>query len=107
MGIKEDADVSEDKQYSEYVKAKHDLDLKLICNSHYICENKPEKKAEFGKCYESSLSQKSLSDLDMKKLSDAEQMCEEMWTQGINKANYVRPKHLIIHRLTFSFLVGI
>lgn len=107
MEIKEDTDVSEDKQYSEYVKLKHDIDLKLICNSHYICEEKPEKKTEFGKCYESSLSQKSLSNLDMKKLSDAEQMCEVIWTQSINKANYVRPKHLIIHSFTFSFSVGI
>lgn len=97
MGIKEDADISEEKQYSEYLTMKRGLDMKLVCNSHYICEEKPEKKVQFGKCYESSLSQKSLSNLDMKKLSDAEQMCEVIWTQAINKANYVRPKHLIIH----------
>ena len=93
MKINENVDVSQEKAYSDYLLLKDTLRKKMMCNVISICDfqssKNPEKKLKFSKCYELNFSQKSLSDLDMKKLSNANQTCEEIQIKGIFMPDYV------------------
>ena len=93
MKINENVDVSQEKAYSDYLLLKDTLTCKMMCSVIDICIFKnltnPEKILKFSKCYELSFSQKSLSNLDMKKLSNATQMCDEIRIKSIYISDYV------------------
>ena len=93
MKINENVDVSQEKTFSDYLLLKKTLERKMTCNALYVCHfqnfTNPEKKLKFSKCYELNFSQKSLSDLDMKKLSNPTQTCKEIGNKGMNIPDYV------------------
>ena len=93
MKISENVDVSQEKTYSNYLLLKDILTCKMMCSVINTCIfnnlTNPEKIFKFSKCYELSFSQKSLSDLDMKKLSNATQMCDEIGIKSIYISDYV------------------